>query len=525
MEEPSPNIVTVLVRGNACIICRRKKRRCDGAQPACAPCIRTGTRNECSYGTDPERAQVKLLEGRLKDLRNRIRDLEISQPPNSSAVVLPHPPPLAMTATSRTPITLPIQSPNINAATFRNFILSPRAARRSHSLSVPTSLRDPFAGLSSEQDNLANIRYPLIEIFMKNRWHYFTEWDPTRFWTLYKLPASHPESLHPALLDVMCLLGCIHNTSSLLGYERLFYARLQRSLVDCLKHADRLYDFIRASVLAGLYCHYRKRYTEGQNHQAATIHFAMACGLHKIETYDLRSSGLSSLIKPPKAIVDLGDMIHTWWGLYCLDRMTSVLLECPFTIPKDEEAIKTVWPCAFEDYVNGVLRYAPYSGIGSLFLRIDDPLGTLSPYDNIFTFRAKSIAMLFHAITLASSYKEEHIAAEQSHSTDAAIEATSRLIEAMLVYRESTCPVFSRTRYYEDDGHDGTLIYAISTAYAALIQLLSALAEKDVESYRKRLLVARACVALGLEARRTDPILLHALIHVYSSHGLTRMRY
>lgn len=52
----------------ACMICRKRKLRCDGNRPRCATCTRLG--HECAYDevrrkSGPKRGYVKALEERL----------------------------------------------------------------------------------------------------------------------------------------------------------------------------------------------------------------------------------------------------------------------------------------------------------------------------------------------------------------------------------------------------------------------------------------------------------------------------
>jgi hypothetical protein len=52
----------------ACIVCRRRKLRCDGTRPSCGTCSRLG--HECAYDevrkkSGPKRGYVKQLEARL----------------------------------------------------------------------------------------------------------------------------------------------------------------------------------------------------------------------------------------------------------------------------------------------------------------------------------------------------------------------------------------------------------------------------------------------------------------------------
>jgi hypothetical protein len=52
----------------ACIICRKRKLKCDGSKPSCSTCTRLG--HDCSYDevrrkSGPKRGYVKALEERL----------------------------------------------------------------------------------------------------------------------------------------------------------------------------------------------------------------------------------------------------------------------------------------------------------------------------------------------------------------------------------------------------------------------------------------------------------------------------
>jgi hypothetical protein len=54
----------------ACVLCRKRKLRCDGARPACGTCKRLS--HDCAYDevrkkSGPKRGYVKLLEARLRE--------------------------------------------------------------------------------------------------------------------------------------------------------------------------------------------------------------------------------------------------------------------------------------------------------------------------------------------------------------------------------------------------------------------------------------------------------------------------
>lgn len=53
----------------ACVLCRKRKLRCDGARPTCSTCKRLS--HDCAYDevrkkSGPKRGYVKLLEQRLR---------------------------------------------------------------------------------------------------------------------------------------------------------------------------------------------------------------------------------------------------------------------------------------------------------------------------------------------------------------------------------------------------------------------------------------------------------------------------
>lgn len=57
----------------ACILCRKRKLRCDGNKPSCGTCSRLN--HHCEYSEErkksgPKRGYVKLLEARLKQVEN-----------------------------------------------------------------------------------------------------------------------------------------------------------------------------------------------------------------------------------------------------------------------------------------------------------------------------------------------------------------------------------------------------------------------------------------------------------------------
>ncbi|KAH7105057.1 hypothetical protein BKA62DRAFT_434672 [Auriculariales sp. MPI-PUGE-AT-0066] len=72
-----------LPRGVACLVCRRRKIRCDGARPNCGTCIRTGVQN-CEYHDTQFLNTIILLEGQVTTLQSRLEGIHDQRTSTSS---------------------------------------------------------------------------------------------------------------------------------------------------------------------------------------------------------------------------------------------------------------------------------------------------------------------------------------------------------------------------------------------------------------------------------------------------------
>lgn len=73
----------------ACIICRKRKLKCDGSKPSCSTCTRLG--HNCAYDevrrkSGPKRGYVKALEERLKQVETLLKTQDPSAPAPDAAV-------------------------------------------------------------------------------------------------------------------------------------------------------------------------------------------------------------------------------------------------------------------------------------------------------------------------------------------------------------------------------------------------------------------------------------------------------
>ena len=74
-REPADNSSVPKPKRLACMICRRRKLKCDGVRPSCSTCSRLG--HSCAYDevrrkSGPKRGYVKALEERLSRMPTRL---------------------------------------------------------------------------------------------------------------------------------------------------------------------------------------------------------------------------------------------------------------------------------------------------------------------------------------------------------------------------------------------------------------------------------------------------------------------
>ncbi|KAF1956109.1 hypothetical protein CC80DRAFT_525646 [Byssothecium circinans] len=72
----------------ACVLCRKRKLRCDGARPTCSTCKRLS--HDCAYDekrkkSGPKRGYVKLLEARLQQVETLLKNQDSTDTANDSA--------------------------------------------------------------------------------------------------------------------------------------------------------------------------------------------------------------------------------------------------------------------------------------------------------------------------------------------------------------------------------------------------------------------------------------------------------
>ncbi|KAF8632827.1 hypothetical protein AX15_001657 [Amanita polypyramis BW_CC] len=282
-SQPGPS---TLPRGRACATCRRRKTKCDGAQPVCGQCLRAKKPEDCEYTVGNEPTQNQLLEERIRVLEARIQDL--TSPARANSNVTLHQP--------YQPTSESIQ---------HHTSLTPSSATTNNSLEPPK-----------------NEAIHLIDRFLVHASEFGFFLDGTRFREsmALDLPLGHPYRPFPALIMATYLVGIF------LTPDENFAAREKQTLAAAVQmsaqtlsnsHPRRVMQGIQAELMLACYFFAQNRLLEGQYHLATAASTALATGLLKTSK---TQSEFSDLLMPPmKDVVEERERTNACWTIYYLD--------------------------------------------------------------------------------------------------------------------------------------------------------------------------------------------------------------
>ncbi|KIO21922.1 hypothetical protein M407DRAFT_79749 [Tulasnella calospora MUT 4182] len=319
MQSPT---IPVLRRGEACVECRRRKLRCDGAKPNCTICLKAD--RKCRYEKILARPVYLVLQERLAALERRYQRLTSASP---------------RTAILRTTM------PTIQ-------------------IDTPTPVQDMTGQWWEPEDLSPAIRDYLVNIFMLHRPSiHFCFHEPT-----FRARLASPDEAerpHRALLESIYLFACYFSSrfpdnQSLVHHEEHFLRRARQALMESLSYSDRLMDFLRGSVLLTQYLYMRGRFLEGYHVHCGAARFALSCGLHRLTSFIFNSPVYTNsnpsnivLLQPPANGIELGERISTFWMIYMCDKLSSVVAGFVCALPSESDAVdsvETVFPRMMDEY-------------------------------------------------------------------------------------------------------------------------------------------------------------------------------
>ncbi|CAE6350764.1 unnamed protein product [Rhizoctonia solani] len=526
-----PNPTTILQRGSACLTCRRRKLKCDAIKPACTSCVRSGRSQTCTYDDGLPKSRVQILTSKVRDLEAKIRSMEATRQSllvDTSSLQVPpmlmpgNPPPLDTGSMS----SLRVSSPNHNSD-----IWKPLDSGQNELINLAASLAvTDSTSLESQRGQIVDtsrrmtpwweldeiptgIQEHLISTFLARRWEVRDG---------VQISGMDIDSVLPPFLGSPALSLTFHDCGRLFLKSRhinltrdksfedlqpIFVSRVRKELEAALVGGDRLIDFIPVNG----------RLLEGHQLSSTTARFAIACGLHRIDserwcpqpehgsidaTRDPVQSrgedmvpginGELHMLPRPRDNIERNEYIHAFWGVYMQDigglpRTTTAALVTGLPSSVADSEITTPWPVHLDQVIP--LNHQPGQTIASFYCGLAGT-ANMSQDRHSQTIRIKSMCLLGRAVRLSIAFESvryPELGLWAKHDAcDKAITEASRSFPAGL----------------EHIGPEGSLILASrATLLAAQIRLHACLAATRPESREKCLAAAAESMALILRLR------------------------
>ncbi|KAF8206876.1 hypothetical protein K438DRAFT_1963185 [Mycena galopus ATCC 62051] len=329
-----------LPKGAACINCRRRKIKCDGARPMCSQCSKYSTAfSDCEYNEDGGPSQSQLLEEQISILQSRIQELERPARSPTSSHSSRHRPsnPVSQITPSNTTALGPLLSYFYLQQT------SGTSVNQAAANSMPTEL--PYIVLQA-----------LVHNFLHNASCFGFFLDTQAFHDA--ITSADGKHLPPVLLNVMYLWGIhLSKDPSIKAYEPAFLAHALRSTAGSLSgpHPRTILHSIQASVLLAYYFIRNARFLEGKYHISAAVSIVISAGLHRIRTsHESSVQPICGTLAPPKDAREEGERIGAFWSVIAVNNCWASRDGASSNISYGSASalvIDTPWPLDGADYV------------------------------------------------------------------------------------------------------------------------------------------------------------------------------
>ncbi|KAF9012985.1 hypothetical protein BDZ89DRAFT_1046866 [Hymenopellis radicata] len=289
MSKANSQYNAALLRGQACIHCRRRKMRCDGARPVCTPCSHTSTPEDCEYTDKQGRSRSEILEENIARVEARIYELEHPEAASAEPVYLHYP------YLQRDPVPEPGSTGEVG------WFSSPEPP-----MEMRPALVDHFLSFASE-----------VGFFL----------NPARFRAaaLGTQPAGHPSRPIPALLTAAYLWG-IHfsGTQALTAYANVYLSRAVSQVSTALStpHPHQVIQTIQAEFLLASYFFACGRFLEGKYALSTGMSIGIVAGFMKIRSSNPPENDKAVWSSNVDAITE-GERVEACWGGYAPHLRTS----------------------------------------------------------------------------------------------------------------------------------------------------------------------------------------------------------
>ncbi|KAK0210098.1 Zn(2)-Cys(6) binuclear cluster domain-containing protein [Desarmillaria ectypa] len=475
MSSPASTRNPSLHWGQACIHCRRRKMRCDGARPICGQCSRGNRSEDCQYKNSQGRTKMEVLEENISRVEARIRELENPQQ---------HDPPIIL------------NDPYLVGGSSSNPSVSPG-----------TGVPSLGYGWWTLPDPPLDIKTFLIDKFLDCASEYGFFMNVSRFRSAALDPSAYYSRPLPALMTTVYLLGIfLSHTPSLTIHEKTFLERALADVSNALSsnyHPQKIVQTIQAEVILAYYFLASGRFLEGKYHVTTAVSLVLSTGLNKVRSDRNTSTSQMSVLPAPQDAIEEGERVDACWTVLILDKGWAVALaSVPNSVcPSDIVGIQldTPRPLEIQDYEHGgfpsglacsytiqkYLRGAPASGGNEMSTK---------------ALHVKASLLWERATDLIRNWKSD-MAEQESIDFYASFAALEGLLEnlrsALPLPNAVTNPTSAKRR---------TLFVAHNLTYAAIMQLYGLFARVDTQSHDRVLMAAQAVFRMTGTVPHGSPI-------------------
>ncbi|KJZ79124.1 hypothetical protein HIM_01275 [Hirsutella minnesotensis 3608] len=347
----------------ACMICRKRKLKCDGIRPSCSTCSRLG--HSCAYDeqrrkSGPKRGYVKALEERLKQVETL---LKTQDPAPSSTSPVQQPPGVSMAG---------------NSASNMGVANAPMASDQELDGHWPQHFgngESPQAAAMDDFNFNTNMNMPMSDVGGNFTWEMvglgLEEPLPPQE-TIDELHQVYFEKVHPSMPMIhrfrylaamnlapnqrppVCLRYAMWTMACSIAdkyadLKDLFYQRARKYVeADYVKgYGEHMISVAHCQTHILLACYEMKMmyFPRAWVNTGSAVRLCQMIGLHRLD-----GSGLDvkQCLQPPKDWTEREERRRTFWMAFCEDRYASIGTGWPMTI--DERDIMTRLPASEEAF-------------------------------------------------------------------------------------------------------------------------------------------------------------------------------
>ncbi|TVY73279.1 Citrinin biosynthesis transcriptional activator ctnR [Lachnellula suecica] len=350
----------------ACIICRKRKLKCDGSKPACSTCTRLG--HDCSYDevrrkSGPKRGYVKALEERLKQVETLLKTQDPITTPDTTQPSFSQRDVSGVAPRSIPAVDFGVSNPSIGIVEGVN---AERWGFRGDSPQQPPMDNMNFTadlnmGMGIDDNTFTwemiglGLEEPLPPQETIDDLHqiYFDKIHPS-------LPMIHkyrylaamnlaPSQRPPVALRYAMWTSAASVVEKYMDLKDHFYQRSRKYMeMDYLKgHGEHMISVAHAQthVLLASYEFKMMYFPRAWMSTGAAIRLVQMMGLHRLDGAGL---DVKQCLPPPRDWTEREERRRTFWMAFCEDRYASIGTGWPMTI--DEKDILTDLPAPDEAF-------------------------------------------------------------------------------------------------------------------------------------------------------------------------------